>query len=201
MRNFGIAVIAVAAGLAGIDPAAAAPGRGMIVNDGPYPLPEVRIKRPGAHAMVGREMPMRDRFDTRDYRRDPIYPDRVYSDRGRHDGYGHDDDYAYDDDYGDDEGYGDDRRRVEYGDARDIDYDRDYPYDHPYGGGYSSGGQGFGGYTMTETITTTTTPTIVKQIEYVDAPVAVHKARRYKKTRPVHRAARRSVKSAARCNC
>lgn len=194
MRSILLATIAVAAGLVGVDPAAAQ-RRGTIVNDGPYPLPEVRIVRPGARPMVGREMPMRERFDTRDYRRDPIYPDRVYSDRGRHDGYGHDDDYAYEDDRGGD------RRQVEYGDARDIDYDRDYPYDHPYGGGYSSGGHGFGGYTMTETITTTTTPTIVKQIEYVDGPVAVHNTKRYKKTRRLHRAARRSVKTAARCSC
>ena len=200
MRNFGIAMIVVAAGLAGIAPAAAAPGRGTIVNDGPYPLPEVRIKRPGSHATVGRQMRMGDRFDARDYRRDPVYPDRVYPDRvypdrGGHDSYGHDDDYVYED------GHGGDRRQVEYGDARDIDYDRDYPYDHPYGGGQMSGGYGFGGYTVTETITTTTTPTIVKQIEYVDRPVAIHKTKRYKKTRRLHRGARRSVKTAARCSC
>lgn len=197
MRSILLATIAVAAGLVGIDPAAAQ-RRGTIVNDGPYPLPEVRINRPGARAVVGRQMPMRDRFDTRDYRRDPIYTDRVHSGRGRHDGYGHDDDYAYEDDYGVDEGYGGDRRRVEYGDARDIDYDRDYPYDYPYGGDYSSGGYGFGGYTMTETITTTTTPTIVKQIEYVDAPVAVHTPKRYKTTRRVQRTERRSIKGPRR---
>lgn len=188
MRIFLFATIAVAAGLVGIDPAAAQ-RRGTIVDSGPYPLPEVRINRPGMRPVVGHQMPMRDRvesrFDTRDYRRDPIR-----GHRDGHDGYGYDDDYAYEDDYDHD----DRRRGVSYGDARDIDYDRDYPYDHPYG----AEGYGFGGYTMTETITTTTTPTIVKQIEYVDRPVAVHRAARYKTTRRAQPSGRRSIKGPRR---
>lgn len=97
----------------------------------------------------------------------------------------------------------------------DLAYDRDYPYDHPYGGegrggyeGHEDGGYaghggygghrgyGFGGYTVTETVTTTTGPSTVR---YVDAPA--HKKRytkvkrRYSARRP-HRA-----KSAARCVC
>ena len=278
MRIIGLAMLA--ASTATLVPAAVAAPRATIVHDGPHPVPEVRIRRPGSPG-IGHQAPTRvhvaERLGTREhgsagFNRYPgyrmisrggalpgywssprygisnygtygfappmhgsrwvrYYDDALLVDRhgrvvdGRYGmdfsrygdrwGYDHrgipvygddfDGEYGYQDRSYEDGAYDDyayDHGGVDYGDARDIDYDRDYPYDHPYGGGHPTGPYGFGGYTMTETITTTTTPTIVKQIEYVDAPVAVHKPARFKKTRRIHRAVgRRSVKTAARCNC
>lgn len=218
MRKVVFAGVAAALAAAGAVPAAAQ-GRGTIVHDGPHPVPHVRLHRPDGRVVVTRERPMRDRFDTRDYRRDPVMGYDSYADAefGAHDDYhyhdehrrygehhghgahhgnaadhGHEDDDGHHADYGHDhedhhEGRGGDMR---YGDARDIPYDRNYPYDYPYGGQ--------GGYTVTETITTTTTPTIIRQIEYVDRPAAVHSRSRYTQMRRVHRNVRRSTKGPRR---
>lgn len=111
-------------------------------------------------------------------------------DRGipMYDGYG--DDYPEDRDYA----WSD---RFEHGGR---DYDRDYPYDYPYGGegrgygAYGHGGYVSGGYTMIETITTTTGPSTV---HYTAAPKKrfVKVKRRYSAGRPYR------AKTAARCVC
>lgn len=77
----------------------------------------------------------------------------------------------------------------------DLDYDRDYPYEHPYGGrGQNGQAYGYGGgYTITET-TVTTGPSVVTYLD--QEKVAVHRPKRYLKTRRAHRA-----KSAMRCAC
>lgn len=166
MRKFLLAL----AGAAALIPAVAH-ARGPIVNDVPYPIPDVRI-RPPASVM--------DRFDRHDYRGGVVIDD---------DGYGGE--YIYgapyqrysfrpedrDADYPD---------RVVRDGGRDLAYDRDYPFEYRYGGEgacgadgrncrddrysdedsyafYEDDAYGSGGYTVTETIITTTEPSTVRR--------------------------------------
>ena len=163
MHNFLLAI----AGVAALIPATASAQR-PIVNDGSYPIPDVRI-RPPANVM--------DRFDRRDYRGGVASGDYGYNDYGapyqRYRFHPEDRDADYPE------------RVVRDGD-RELAYDRDYPFEYRYGGegacgpggancrddpyydedAYASYGRdayGSGGYTVTETIVTTMEPSTIQR--------------------------------------
>lgn len=102
--------------------------------------------------------------------------------------------------------------RLEREEGGELAYDRDYPYEHRYGGagrgevssgygheGYGQQGYSGGGYTITDT-TVTTGPSTV---HYLEDAVAVHKPKRYLKTKRAYRTARRGhqAKPLMRCAC
>lgn len=169
MRKFLLALT----GAAALIPATT-PVNGQIVNDGPYPVPDVRI-RPPASVM--------DRFDRRDYRSGAVVVDDF--------GYGYGENYIHGAPY---QRYGfspkdrdaDHPDRLVRDEGRDLAYDRDYPFEYRYGGEgacgtdgrscrndryygedayafYDRDAYGSGGYTVTERIVTTTEPSTVRR--------------------------------------
>lgn len=177
------AMLGIFASVAALAPAGAAP-RSQIVRNAPDPLPDVRIHRPdsaGTSWNAPADADVSPRWDTRRYdREDDLGPDGF--DGGYYDPAIPYYDGSTDEDFRHERADARYPERLERDEAGDLDYDRDYPYDYAYGAEGARARYGARGYVMTETITTTTTPTVTRRT-YYDAPVSMYAPKRHRKLR------------------